>query len=34
MGSHFVQGGFQASLLIGVAAGLGQFNLVDDALFF
>jgi len=34
MGSDFVQGGFQARLLIGVAAGLGQFDLVDDALFF
>jgi hypothetical protein len=28
MGSDFVQGGFQARLLIGVAAGLGQFDLV------
>jgi hypothetical protein len=33
MGSDFAQGGFQARLLIGVAARLGQFNLVDDALF-
>ncbi|MOA58271.1 hypothetical protein D3C78_1826380 [compost metagenome] len=32
MAGDFTQRGFQASLLVLVAMGLGQFDLVDDAL--
>ncbi|MNF91446.1 hypothetical protein D3C84_740480 [compost metagenome] len=33
VGSDFAEGFFQAGLLVGIAVGFGQFDLVDDALF-